>query len=113
MLIKLNFQIKNELGHDIGYASKALVNSFKRLDLRDEHMIKKVDVFIDKLRDKGQVELDEADFDLFKNCLLSCDAMLMIKSPVLKILNRAKETNDKKEERKEALQNDSPKRKRK
>jgi len=71
--INFNFRAKDEFHNDLPVTvGEALIGGFKRASLQDEHLIRKVQVFIDKI-ESGEFELDEADLKLFKELMLNTD----------------------------------------
>ena len=78
--------VLNELGQEIGYLDIALRGSLTRFATQDEHMVRKIEVFKDKLA-SGEMELDEADLILFRQVVMASDAIQGAKIMVLKILD--------------------------
>jgi len=77
----------NEYDEPVAEISLALAGSFMRFGSSEEHVIHKLDIFIDRLKLGKPFELDEADLKMFRNIVLACDAAQIVKSPVLKILD--------------------------
>ncbi len=88
--INLCIPVFNEYDQKVGEVPMILAGSFMRFGTDEEHVIFKMDVFIEKLKSSKPFELDEADFILFRNIVLKCDAAQVVKSIVLKVLNKEK-----------------------
>ncbi len=86
--LNLNVQVLDEYDKPVGLLSMILAGSFMRIDVREEHLINKVEIFTEKLKSGKPFELDEADIKLFRNVLISSDAARVVKSNVLKIIGK-------------------------
>ncbi len=88
--LNFDFKVKDELGNYIPVTvGQALVGGLKRFDSRDEHTIRKIEVFIENIQ-SGDFELDEADVILFKELALNTDLAQVIKIEVMKMLDKIK-----------------------
>lgn len=89
--MKLNFNrgIKSAQGLNIGNLTLALAEAFKRLDVRDEHLIRKSEEWIETLIKMEPLVMEEADFRLFKTAMISSDAIQVYKMQALKIMDKA------------------------
>ena len=87
---KLNFnvQVLDEYDKPVGLLSIILAGSLMRVDVRDENVINKVEIFTGYLKSGKPFELDEVDIKLFRNVVITCDAARVVKSDVLKILDK-------------------------
>ena len=88
--LNLKVQVLDEYDKPVGLLSMILAGSFMRADVRDEHVINKVEIFTEYLKSGKPFELDEADIKLFRSVLITCDAVRVVKSDVLKILDKIK-----------------------
>ena len=88
---KLNFnvQVLDEYDKPIGFVSILLAGPFMRVDVREEHVIKKVEIFTGYLKSGKPFELDEVDIKLFRSVVISSDAARVVKSDALRILDKA------------------------
>ena len=86
---KLNFnvQVLDEYDKPVGLLSIILAGSLMRVDVREEHVIMKVEIFTEYLRSGEPFELDEVDIKLFKSVVIGSDAARVVKSDVIKILD--------------------------
>jgi hypothetical protein len=83
MVFNFNIELKNEINKPVGNAAVLLAGSFMRIQTNEEFVIQKIDVFIKRLLALTEFELDEADVELFKKCVLVCDAIQLVKSTIL------------------------------
>ena len=86
---KLNFnvQVLDEYDKPVGLLSIILAGAFMRVDVREEHVIMKAEIFTKYLRSGKPFELDEVDIKLFKSVVIGSDAARVVKSDVIKILD--------------------------
>jgi len=94
--INLNYEVYNELGNSVGTTvALGIAGGFNRFLTRDEHVIRKVDVFVRLLTSGKPFELDEADLRLFKEIMLQTDSFQIFKIEVLKVLDQVETQNRK------------------
>ena len=86
--LNLNAQVLDEYDKPQGLLSIILAGSFMRVDVRDENVINKVEIFTGYLKSGKPFELDEVDIKLFRSVVITCDAARVVKSDVLKILDK-------------------------
>lgn len=86
---KLNFNAKvlDEYDKPVGLLSILLAGPFMRIDVKDEHVITKVEIFTEYLKSGKPFELDEADIKLFRSVVISSDAARVVKSDALKVID--------------------------
>ena len=86
--IDLNVKVYDAYDNPIGVVSIILAQSFKMSEVRDEHLIDKIDVFVEKLKTMKPFELDEADYKLFRKMIIECSAVQGVKSAAKKAFDK-------------------------
>jgi len=87
-MAKLKLNIETKVSGKRFNVGAELAQAFRRVSAQDEHIIRKIQIYIDYL-EKGDVfELDDADFKQFKNIVVTCDTWQAIKMEVLRVYDK-------------------------
>lgn len=90
---KLNLNINVKIEDDLYNIGLELTHWFKRINVKDEAVIRKVQVYIDYLEKGDEFELDDVDFKQFKALVIACDVWQAIKMEVLKVFDKLEKKN--------------------
>ena len=81
----LNRQVFDSAGERQGQLNESLAGSLGRTLTDDELIIMKIDTFVEELK-TGTIELDDADYQVFKKLVLKSDLFQFAKSAALRTL---------------------------